>query len=331
MNFYHNKKVLVTGGTGMIGIPLVIKLIKKKAKVTVVSLDNKSRCPKGAKFLKLDLRNFNSCLKACKNQDIVFHLAGIKGSPKMALEKPASFLYPTISFSLNMLEAARISGVKNYLFTSSVGVYSPAKIFYERDVWSTMPSRNDWYAGWAKRICELQVEAYKKEYNFNNISIIRPANVYGPYDNFDPKNAMVIPSLIHKATRKKKFFEVWGDGTPIRDFVYSEDVANAMILMIEKKINGPLNIGSGKGYKIKDIAEQISKLAAKIPKKIKWKKTEHQGDKKRILSMEIANSNGIVASTSLEEGIKKTMDWFKKNEKKLNNYRYNVFKNKKRF
>lgn len=329
MNFYQNKKVLVTGGTGMIGIPLVNKLIKKKAKVTVVSLDDKSRCPKGAEFVKKDLRDFNNCLKVCKNQDIIFHLAGIKGSPKMALEKPASFLYPTISFSLNMLEAARISGVKNYLFTSSVGVYSPAKIFYEKDVWSTMPSKNDWYAGWAKRICELQVEAYRKEYNFNNISIIRPANVYGPYDNFDPKNAMVIPSLIYKATRKSKTFEVWGDGSPIRDFVYSEDVADAMIQMIEKKINGPLNIGSGKGYSIKEIADNISKLVSKVPKKIKWKKTKHQGDKKRILSMRDANSKGILATTTLEVGISKTVKWFKENENnKLDNDRYNVFKKK---
>ena len=328
MNFYQNKKILVTGGTGMIGIPLVNKLIKKKAKVTVVSLDDKSRCPKGAKFVKKDLRDFNNCLKVCKNQDIIFHLAGIKGSPKMALEKPASFLYPTISFSLNMLEAARIAGVKNYLFTSSVGVYSPAKIFYEKDVWSTMPSKNDWYAGWAKRVCELQVEAYKKEYNFNNISIIRPANVYGPYDNFDPKNAMVIPSLIYKATRKSKTFEVWGDGSPIRDFVYSEDVADAMIQMIEKKINGPLNIGSGKGYTIKEIADNISKLASKVPKKIKWKKTKHQGDKKRILSMKDANLKGISATTSLEAGINKTVKWFIKNENRLDNNRYNVFKKK---
>jgi GDP-L-fucose synthase len=328
MNFYQNKKILVTGGTGMIGIPLVNKLIKKKAKVTVVSLDDKSRCPKGAKFVRKDLRDFNNCLKVCKNQDIIFHLAGIKGSPKMALEKPASFLYPTISFSLNMLEAARIAGVKNYLFTSSVGVYSPAKIFYEKDVWSTMPSKNDWYAGWAKRVCELQVEAYKKEYNFNNISIIRPANVYGPYDNFDPKNAMVIPSLIYKATRKSKTFEVWGDGSPIRDFVYSEDVADAMIQMIEKKINGPLNIGSGKGYTIKEIADNISKLASKVPKKIKWKKTKHQGDKKRILSMKDANLKGISATTSLEAGINKTVKWFIKNENRLDNNRYNVFKKK---
>ena len=90
-----------------------------KAKVTVVSLDDKKRCPKGAQFIKSDLRIFQNCLKVTKNKEIVFHLAGIKGSPKMAY-CPASFLYPTISFSFNMLEAARINKVKNYLFTSSV-------------------------------------------------------------------------------------------------------------------------------------------------------------------------------------------------------------------
>ena len=326
MNFFKNKRILVTGGTGMIGIALVEKLIKLNAKITVVSLDSKDRCPRGAKFIRKDLRDFNNCKIVSKNKDIIFHLAGIKGSPKMASERPASFLFPTLSFSLNMLEAARINKVKNYLFTSSVGVYSPAKIFYEDDVWNTMPSINDWYAGWAKRVCELQVEAYKKEYNFKNISIIRPANVYGPNDNFDIKNAMVIPSLINKATKNITSFEVLGDGKTIRDFVYCGDVADAMMKMVEKKINGPLNIGSGKGYSIKEIAMTIAKNVPNGPKKIIWKKTKFQGDKKRILSMNKANSFGIISKTKLDDGIKETIKWFLNNKKNSLNKRYNVFK-----
>ena len=107
----------------------------------------------------------------------------------MTAERPASFFVPTLQFSLNMMEAARRSGVNHYLFTSSVGVYQPAEIFKEDDVWSTFPSSNDRFAGWAKRMCELQAEAYKKEYEWENISVVRPANVYGPFDNFDPANA----------------------------------------------------------------------------------------------------------------------------------------------
>ena len=170
MSFYKNKQVLVTGGTGLIGMPLVKMLIEKKAKVTVVSLDSKKRAPKNCKFIKIDLRELSNCLKVCKNKDIVFHLAGVKGSPKMTMQKPASFMVPTIMFSFNMMEAARRCNVKRFMFTSSIGVYAPSKIFNEDDVWKTFPSKNDKFAGWAKRVCELQAEAYKIQYNLKNFS-----------------------------------------------------------------------------------------------------------------------------------------------------------------
>ena len=212
-NFYKGKKVLVTGGTGLIGRPLVDLLVKAGADVTIASLDEPSRAPKGIKFVKVDLRELSSCLEVCKGQEIVFQLAGIKGSPKMCAEKPASFMVPTVMFSFNMMEAARRSGVERFLFTSSVGVYSPAEVFFEDDVWKTFPSPNDRFAGWAKRLSELQAEAYKIEHGWDKISIVRPANVYGPFDNFDPANAMVIPSLINRATSGENPLTVWGDGS----------------------------------------------------------------------------------------------------------------------
>ena len=164
--------------------------------------------------------------------DIVFNLAGVKGSPAMANERPASFLVPTITFSYNMMEAARREGVERYLYTSSIGVYAPAEYFREDDVWKTFPSPHDRFAGWAKRMGELQAEAYKIEYGWDKISIVRPANVYGPYDNFDPANAMVIPSLIYRALDGEAPLTVWGDGTPIRDFIHARDVARGMMLMV---------------------------------------------------------------------------------------------------
>ena len=157
-SFYNNKKILVTGGTGLIGIQLVKKLAELKAKVTVVSLDKNIRLPRGVKFIRSDLRILANCLKLTKNIDYVFHLAGIKGSPKMALKKPYQFMTPMIMFNVNMLEASRINNVKRFLYTSSIGVYNPKKIMKEDDVWKTFPSKNDWYAGWAKRIGELNVQ-----------------------------------------------------------------------------------------------------------------------------------------------------------------------------
>src|SRR5262245_54301441 len=118
-DFYKNQKILVTGGTGLIGRPLTEMLISAGVDVTVISLDDPSRAPAGVRFIKSDLRLFDNCLAACEGQDIVFHLAGVKGSPKMTAQMPASFFVPTLQFSINMMEAAFRRGVKRYLFTSS--------------------------------------------------------------------------------------------------------------------------------------------------------------------------------------------------------------------
>ena len=198
VKYFKNKKILITGGTGLIGMPLAQMLIDLKSIVTIVSLDKKPKLNGKFSFYRSDLREFKNCLTLCRNKDFVFHLAGVKGSPLMTMKKPASFLVPTVTFTFNMMEAARRCNVKNFLLTSSIGVYAKSKVFYEDSVWKTFPSDNDKFAGWAKRLCELQAEAYKIQYGWDAISIIRPANVYGPYDNFDTKNAMVIPSLIKK-------------------------------------------------------------------------------------------------------------------------------------
>lgn len=326
-NFYKNKKILVTGGTGLIGRPLVDLLVKVGANVTIASLDEPSRAPQGVKFKKIDLREFSSCMEVCKDQEIVFQLAGVKGSPAMTAKKPASFLVPTVTFSFNMMEAARRCSVERFLFTSSVGVYSPAEVFYEDDVWKTFPSPNDRFAGWAKRLCELQAESYKIEHGWDKISIVRPANVYGPFDNFDPENAMVIPSLINRALGGERPLTVWGDGSPIRDFIHAKDVARGMMLAVEKGINEPINLGSGSGITIRQVAETIAKNVPNGPVPITWDTTKPAGDKKRLMDMTRAASYGFKCEVSLEEGIKETIEWYLGNKDQISN-RYNAFTDK---
>ena len=325
LNYFHKKKILVTGGTGLIGIPLVKKLLLMGAEVTVASLDNEQRVPNGAIFKKSDLRYLENCETLCENKDIVFHLAGVKGSPLMTKIKPASFMTPTIMFSFNMLEAARRNKVKDFLFTSSVGVYSPAEVFNEDSVWSTFPSENDKFAGWSKRLCELQTSAYQIEYNWKNISIVRPTNIYGPFDNFDSNTAMVIPSLISRIISGENPLNVWGDGSAIRDFAFSEDIADAMIEVLEKKIHTPINLGSGSGNTIKEIVETIvSYFDHQID--VIWDTSKPRGDLKRVMDIKKAKSFGINLKTPLKEGIYKTINWYLKNHKDKNlNQRYNSF------
>jgi len=326
-HFYGGKNVLVTGGTGMIGKPLVEMLIEAGSLVKVASLDDPSRAHPKAEFLRMDLTDINNCMQACRNVDYVFHLAGIKGSPKMTKERPASFFVPTILFNTNMMEAARRSGVKNFLYTSTIGVYAPAEVFYEDDVWKSFPSENDRFAGWAKRMGELQAEAYKIEYGWDKISIVRPANVYGPYDNFDPENAMVIPSLIARAQSGENPLVVWGDGTPIRDFIHARDVARGMMIVMKSGETRPVNLGSGKGYSIKEIAKIIKK---NTPGKLKvvWDSSKPAGDRKRLMDVSRASEIGFRPEISLEEGIADTMKWYKDN-RSLVSKRYNVFTNEK--
>ena len=226
---FKDQKVLVTGGTGMIGRELVSLLLEREAIVYVASLDEGVDLPNNVRHVKVDLTDFGSCMAVCDGMDYVFNLVGVKGSPKMCKEQPADFMVPMLQFNTNMMEAARRCDVKWYLYTSSVGVYYPAPILKEDDVWKTFPSNNDRFAGWAKRIGELQAQAYSIQYGWDRVSIVRPANVYGPFDNFDPENAMVVPSLIRKA-HENPSLDVWGDGSPVRDFIHSRDVALGMLL-----------------------------------------------------------------------------------------------------
>lgn len=325
LNFYSGKKVLVTGGTGLIGRPLVEMLIGFKTEVTVVSLDDPSRAPCGSRFIRADLREFSTCMEVCQGQNIVFHLAGVKGSPALTDRQPASFFVPTITFNTNMMEAARRRGVERYLYTSSIGVYAPAEVFYEDDVWQTFPSSHDRFAGWAKRMGELQAESYKIEYGWDKISIVRPANVYGPYDNFDPETAMVVSSLIKRAVDGENPLTVWGDGSPIRDFIYSKDVAFGMILAVERAVNVPVNLGSGTGVRIKELAEIIAANIPPCPINIRWDTSKPKGDVRRIMDISRARKLlGFDPAVSLEQGIRETIKWYQANRDELNN-RYNPF------
>lgn len=329
-NTFKGKKILVAGGTGMIGAPLVEMLLDQGAWVRAVSLDDPKMAHPKTEFFKLNMTSTKNCRKACKNMDYVFNLLGAKASPAMAMAKPYSFMVPTLRYNIELMEAARLANVKGYLFTSSVGVYEPAEVLKEDNVslpiWNTFPSPNDWYAGWAKRISELQGIAWLLEYGFKNIAIVRPANVYGPKDNFEGNNAMVIPSLIKRAIEASESGQpltVWGDGSPIRDFIHARDVARGMLFAIEHGQGQALNLGSGKGYTIKQLAKTICRhIDPKLS--IKWDKTKPSGDRKRLLDVTKAEALGFKPKINLNEGIKETVNWYLNNRKKMPK-RYDIF------
>lgn len=320
---FKGKQVLVAGGTGLIGIPLVKMLVDQGARVRIVSLDDPVRAHPAAEFLRLDLRSPENCRQACAGMQYVFNLLCVKGSPAVTMTRPASFFVPMLLFNTNLMDAAYQCGAEGYLFASSIAVYAPAEIFFEDDVWKTFPSPNDRFAGWAKRMGELQAEAFKTEYNWNNITIVRPANVYGPYDNFDSVNAMVVPSLIKRAVTGENPMVVWGDGSAERDFIHAKDVARGILMAVEKAPGAVLNLGSGTGLSIKQLVEAIVGQSPIRPE-IVWDTSKPLGDRKRIMDVSRARAIGFEVAITIESGVTEVTKWYSDNRNETGK-RYDIF------
>ncbi len=308
-DFFQHKNVLVTGGTGLIGRQVVDILIKADAKVHIVSLD-KNVINAQAVHTYGDLCDFSFCKKITSNIDYVFHLAGIKGSVKVTREKPASFFVPLMMMNTNILEASRINDVQNLVYTSSVGAYASAEVFQEDKNLEGPPM--DAFPGWAKRMAEKQIEAYGIQYGMTNFSIVRPANVYGPGDNFDPENAMVIPSLMMRIHQGENPLLVWGDGSAVRDFAYSKDVAEGIVLALRHGTGGKfVNLGSGYGCSIKELVETLSRV---VDFKYQFDASKPSGFPRRIMDVSLARKLiGYSPITSLEDGLRETWNWFMDN------------------
>ena len=321
-NFFKNKNCLVTGGTGMIGREIASILINAEANVRVISLDKLIIHDK-IDHVYGDLTNFEFCKEQTKDMDCVFHVAGIKGSVKVTLEKPASFFVPLLMFNTNVLEAARINNVKKLVYTSSIGAYSSKEIFVESDDEDQGPPM-DMYPGWAKRMAEMQIKAYQVQYNLNNYSIVRPCNVYGPGDNFDPENAMVIPSLMSRIRSGEDPMRIWGDGSAIRDFAFARDVAEGTIQALFHGTKGKyLNLGSGKAVTIKELVETLSSF---LDFKYEFDISKSSGWPKRLMDISLAREMiGYNPNTSLEDGLKETWNWFLNNQDE-HKFKKNYFK-----
>jgi GDP-L-fucose synthase len=306
VKFFRGKNVVVTGGTGLIGRQIVQIVCGADANVRIVSLD-KITVNEQADHVYGDLSSFEFCREVTRDMDFVFHVAGIKGSASVSTNKLASHFVPTVMMNTNLLEAARLNRVARVVYTSSIGAYANAEVFKESEYrLETLPMD---FAGWAKRMAELQIHAYKVQYNLDNFSIVRPCNVYGPGDNFDPENAMVIPSLMHRIYHREDPVVVWGDGSAIRDFAYVRDVAEGIILALYHGTQSSfVNLGSGRGYSIRELVET---LASFIPFNYQFDAGKPSGFPRRVMDISLARKLiGYNPTTSLRDGLKQTWDWY---------------------
>jgi len=306
--------ILVTGCSGLVGTHLVHKLLEKDYYVVGVDLYKSDNLPTHDKFTfnNIDLRDpYDVNVLFSQHQfGGVVNAFGIKGSPIKAKENPVDFLEPSIKVNTNIIDNC----VKRKIwlvFMSSVGVYEPAEEFIEDTVWKTLPSPNDWFPSWSKRIPELYLEAHKVQHGYDKWTIVRPANIFGEYDNFGD-GATVIGATCRKVYDAVDEIEAWGDGTPTRDFIYAGDVADGCIKCYEDKLHITTNLGSGEEISIKRMIETVAKVSGKEIK-INWDTSKPNGDMRRRMSTKIQEQFGLLPKLGFEEGIKLTYKHYEKN------------------
>ena len=312
---YSDKNILVTGGTGMIGSHLVELLLEKNANVRIVA--HKREIPpeledRGLDVVSGDLTEKKFVEESVKGMDYIFHLAAYTGGLGRTSTHPASTLTPNLIMDGNVLECAKNEGIERFLYASCTCVYpNDEKTLEEEDAWKGNPPEIHASYSWSKRMGERQAIAYHKEYGMN-IAIVRPSNSYGPRDSDDLETAHALGSLIMKAINKMDPFVIWGDGNPIREYIYARDAAKGMLLAMENYCVGdPINLASGEFVSISELARKILKITNMSPK-IKFDKEKPSGQKRRVLSNKKAEEKiGFVTETSLDTGIEETIKWYK--------------------
>jgi GDP-L-fucose synthase len=305
------KKVLITGCSGLVGIHLVKKCLDKGYDVIGVDVKHSNNLPISDKFtfyeLDLTLEENIKNLFFYESPDVVFNCFGIKGSPIRAKENPVDFLYPSFKINTEIINQCSKNNIW-LIFVSSVGVYSPSEKFVEEDVWKSLPSESDWFPSWSKRMGEILLEAYKVQYGYDKWSIIRPANIFGEYDDFSG-NGTVISSTIKKIYEATDSIEAWGDGSPIRDFVYGGDVADAILRLYNDRIHTTINFGAGEEITIKQMIETLIKISKK-PISINWDSSKPNGDLRRQMDITKQTEIGLLPVLGFEKALEITYDYY---------------------
>jgi GDP-L-fucose synthase len=308
LSWLATKRLLVTGGAGFLGRYVVKKAHEKGCKEIFV--------PRSKDYNLVEMEAVERLYRDTKH-DVVIHLAAVVGGIGANRENPGKFFYDNLMMGVQMMEQGRLFGIEKFVAIGTVCAYpkfTPVP-FKEDDLWNGYPEETNAPYGLAKKMLLVQAQAYRQQYGFKAIYLV-PVNLYGPGDNFDLESSHVIPALIRKFTEavrdNRKEVEVWGTGEPSREFLYVKDAAEGILLATEKYNKPePVNIGAGFEIKIKDLVGLIKELTG-FQGKVKWDTTRPDGQPRRWLDTSKAKREfGFEAHTSIREGLKKTIEWYK--------------------
>ncbi|HEY8853817.1 MAG TPA: GDP-L-fucose synthase [Candidatus Dormibacteraeota bacterium] len=307
MSWWEGKRVTVTGGRGFLGRPLVDLLQNSGAKVTTFS----------SKDYDLTRQADVARMYSDQRPEIVLHLAARVGGIGANRDNPGSFFYDNAMMGIELMEQARLTGVRKFVQVGTVCSYPKfAPIpFTEDDLWNGYPEETNAPYGLAKKMLLVQAQAYRQQYGFDAIYLI-PVNLYGPGDNFDLHSSHVIPALIRKCLEAKQAgapsIEVWGTGTPTREFLYVDDAARGIMLGAERYDKAdPVNLGSSAEISISDLVKLIAELTG-FEGQIVFDPTKPNGQPRRKLNVERAKREfGFASETPFRVGLQRTIEWFR--------------------
>lgn len=306
-DFWRRKRLLVTGGAGFLGNFVFEKLQQRGCSHVFV--------PRSRDYDLRDLAAIQRLLKDAQ-PDIVLHLAAHVGGIGANRAHPAEFFYDNLMMGVQLLHESWRFGVEKCVAIGTVCAYpkhTPAP-FKEEDLWNGYPEETNAPYGLAKKMLLVQSQAYRQQYGFNSIFLL-PVNLYGPRDNFDLETSHVIPALIRKCIEAKErgddHIVVWGAGNATREFLYVEDAAEGILLATQRYDGSePVNLGSGSDISINALVHLIAQLTG-FEGKIVWDTSQPDGQPKRRLDTRRGwEWFGFEAKTSLERGLKRTIEWY---------------------
>jgi GDP-L-fucose synthase len=309
MSWLKGKRIVVTGGAGFLGRYVVKELEKRDCRQIFI--------PRHQDYDLVGREAVRKLYHEAK-PGIVIHLAAVVGGIGANSQNPGRFFYDNLMMGVQMMDEGRLRGIEKFVALGTICAYpkfTPVP-FKEEDLWNGYPEETNAPYGLAKKMLLVQSQAYRQQYGFNSIFLL-PVNLYGPGDNFDLESSHVIPGLIRKMLEAKQKGEkqviAWGTGNASREFLYVADAAEGIILATESyNKSEPVNLGAGFEITIKELATLIARLCD-YDGEIVWDKTKPDGQPRRRLDTQKAQQEfGFKAKTSLEDGLKNTIAWYRK-------------------